>query len=456
MTRPSGELFVEEGPERGRRMALLQETVAIGRQARLSLNDPTLSGHHATLVWDKDRRGYRLRHVSKTNATLVNGQPVTDVLLAHNDTIRMGRVLLRYREAGRPIPSRRRRRFRMTAEVRILFYHNLSVMLACGVPMLRSLEALAGQAEDPGWQAILHDMLRQIGGGAPLSACMLAQVPRFRSADVALVRAGEQSGTIAEVLRAAADTAQKDLELVRRVRSSLTYPAIVLVAGMGMVVLLGRVAFQALVPMLRDSGAPLPAVTRALMAVSAAVGSPIVDAGLLLLAAGAAMTAHRTLSTPGGRQWWDARILRVPLVGPLLLKVSAARFCYSLAQLYRGGLPLSQAIQEASQACGNVHLASRLQEATWRLRDGATLTEALCQTATLPWIMLSLVDVGENSGTLDVMLARAAAWLETEVRDTLERTVRALEPLTLAAMGVLVGFILVAAFLPIYATVSNL
>jgi type II secretory pathway component PulF len=149
-------------------------------------------------------------------------------------------------------------------------------------------------------------------------------------------------------------------------------------------------------------------------------------------------------------------LLQVPGVRTLVVKLGATRFCYALALLHSSGLPIVHACKEASRTCGNLHLTERLERTATGLREGQTLTECLRAANVLPLAALSLVDVGEVSGKLDSLLTRAAAMMEEDVRDTLDRTVKALEPLTMAVLGVVVGFILVAAFLPIYTLVAQL
>ncbi len=473
------ELYIEDGPDRGRFITLSQQTIKMGRRSRhtrisawITLDDPTMSEHHATLVWDSDGEQYRLLHRSKTNPTLVNGRAVHSTILRHNDIIQMGRVVLRIirrkpvgsdgsqgSDAGRPAPRSRRRRMRwraISAQDRIMLFHNVGMMLQCGIPLVRAMEAIVEQTENP-W---LADTLVAIGsdlrGGSSLSGALQAHSPPFQPFEVGLVRAGESSGTLSEVLLNLAESRLKDLELVRQVKGSLTYPATVLVAGMALVVFLGRYSFKALMPLLLSTGTPLPWATQVLVWLTRLGDNPIAIITGVPLAMLLAVWLVRYAATPQGILAVDSLLLKVPLVGNLVSQVAAARFCYSLTLLYRSGVPMIRALQEASQSCGNAQVAQRARASYQLLSQGHTLAESLCACGVFPWFMLSMVDVGETTGKLDDMLFRVARIIDMQVRDSLERVVKALEPLTILLMGVLVGFILIAAFLPIYGVIARL
>ncbi|MHB2017366.1 MAG: type II secretion system F family protein [Candidatus Xenobia bacterium] len=346
----------------------------------------------------------------------------------------------RHPETGRPVlfmPVARR--------TVATFFSCLSIMLSSGVTLVRALEILADQEPNALLQRIVHGMGEQVSSGMALSDAMETHSLAFTPLHVAMIRAGEVSGHLPEILKRMAAVEEKDGKMLARLRAACTYPAVVLVLSALVLVVLSQTLLSASLPILESAHMPVPPLTRLLMILSSPFG---MLCGILVVGAGA-VGLQRLAS-------WDSLVLRLPLVGPAVLRVELSRLCRSLATLYGAGVPILQALDLLSEIMQNATVRARIGTLREALASGQSLTSALGQVPEFPPLVAHFASVGEESGHLPEMLLKLAEFYDMEVETALDRLSQALEPFLIVTMGVLVGFIIIVAFGPIYQVMARM
>jgi type II secretory pathway component PulF len=343
-------------------------------------------------------------------------------------------------------PSRRGRREAVATSTR-----TLATLVGAGLPLDRALHFAASHVAHAEVREAFTAMLLGVREGAALSEAM-RRTGIFGPFAAAVVRAGEESGTLDDALGRLAEHYERTNELASQVRSALLYPALMgVVAGIGVIVLLAFVVPR-FVSMLGDVGGTLPWSTRVLVAASHAL---IGGWWLWLPAVALVVLATRTwLSQPGNRARWHAWRLGLPVSGPLEWSLATARYTRALAVLLRGGAPALSSLRSARGAVTNDALGARLEEAAVAVGRGETISGAL--SSALPPLAIQLMAAGEESGTLDEMCARVADTYDGEVARGLRTLVRLVEPVLIIAFGVIVGFIALAMLQAVYGVNAGL
>jgi type II secretory pathway component PulF len=321
----------------------------------------------------------------------------------------------------------------------------IATLLAAGIPLDRALAFTAAHAGQAEVASALRAILSDVEAGESFAEAVRRHELLGAFAG-AIVRAGEESGTLADAMSRLADHLERMNELVTQLRSALLYPLLMgIVAGAGVIVLLAFVVPR-FVAMLADVGGSLPLTTRLLVAASAVVtrGWWIWVPMLVVLV----LVARRWLRDPANRRRWHGARLRLPVVGELEAKLAAARFGRALGVLLRSGAPALASLRLAREAVTNEALVARLDEATTAVGRGDRIAVSL--EAALPPLAAQLLAAGEESGRLDAMCERVAEIYDREVQTTLRTLVRLVEPLLIVVFGVIVGFIALAMLQAMY------
>jgi general secretion pathway protein F len=338
-----------------------------------------------------------------------------------------------------------RRAFGATALA--VWTRQLAGLVGAGLPLERSLSALAEEAEQPRQRELIAQLKAEVNAGASF-AHALAQAPReFDPVYRAVVAAGEQSGALGAVLERLAD----DLEDQQRLRAALigamAYPAIVSVIALAVVLFLLSYVVPQVSEVFSGSGRSLPWLTSAMLALSALVREWGLLIGALLV--GAAFALRQALRQTGFRQRFDAGWLGVPVLGRLSRGYNAARFAGTLAMLAGAGVPILKALQAAAETLSNHAMRADALDALAQVREGAPLGSVLAAKKRFPGLLSMFARLGEQTGQLPEMLGRAAAQLGNEVKRRAMTTATLLEPLLIVAMGAVVMLIVLAVLLPI-------
>lgn len=339
--------------------------------------------------------------------------------------------------AGGPAPPRVKG---LPAARQLAFVRELATLMEAELPLEDALALMGSLTKGEREKAMVAGLLGRLRSGMPFSAA-LAEIGGFAADHLALVKAGETSGALGEVMGRLARTMERNHALRERVRSALIYPTILTVAALGSVVLMLTVVVPSFEPLFADNGRELPAATRALLDVSAAVKAGALPGLVLLLLAGLGVRQLRRSPEQAARL--DAMMLRLPVAGPLLAGIDGARFARTLSTLLGNGVALLPALELAGSALANRRLAAIVADAGRHLRAGGRLGEQLLAAPEWPRLAGELVRVGEETGRLPAMLGRAADILEEESGRTLERLVALITPaVTLVLGGVVAGVVM--------------
>ncbi|HZO94637.1 MAG TPA: type II secretion system F family protein [Candidatus Baltobacteraceae bacterium] len=336
----------------------------------------------------------------------------------------------------------------------LAFFRAFSTLIRAGVPIRRALTVTIERCRDAALREALQAVLAEVEHGDALSEA-LARRPRvFARLDVAMVRAGEAGGILDDVLERLAAFLERDAELRKKLRAALAYPAVVVTAAFGLLTFL----LVRIVPMFAQMFAAfhvaLPATTVVLLAAASALQRPAPWIGATALALGATATGALLKRTPHGAVVLDRARLAIPVVGPLLHKAITARLARTLATLLRAGVELVAAIEVVRPVAGSAAYAAALRRVDAALREGDALATPLEASRLFDPLAVALVRVGEETGLVDEMLLKVAAYFESDVEAAIATLGAVLEPALIGALGVVVGFIVFSIFLPLYSLIG--
>ena len=313
---------------------------------------------------------------------------------------------------------------------------------------MRALNVIQDQTENPRLQEILGDIVSHVRDGKSFSDALAVYPKVFPPIYVSMVSSGEVGGILGGVLSRLADFSEKEEELQGKVRAAMAYPALICLVGMGTVAVLLIFVVPKLVLLFQDVGQVLPLPTQILIAVSNGVAKYWWVA--LLIAALGGFLGRRQSLPQGARLAIDRIKLRFPVWGSLIKKVEIARFARSLATLLSHGVPILQAMQSVYQATGNEMLKGELQKIGDQLRGGTTLSQGMRLSRIFPNLVINMVSVGEEAGSLDRSLIKIADTYEREADRAMKMMTALVEPVMILVMGSVVGFIVVSMLLPIF------
>lgn len=334
-----------------------------------------------------------------------------------------------------------------TATGRSIWTRQLAGLVSSGLPLERALTALTDEAEDEGQRNLVASLRSEVNAGASFAKA-LAQHPReFSDIYIAVIGAGEQSGDLGLVLDRLADDLEEQQELKAKLLGAALYPAIVTLVALAIVIFLVSYVVPQVANVFAGTKRTLPWLTVAMLAISAFIR----NWGVVMLAAGIAafVAARLALRSETLRERFDAAWLNLPLVGRLARGYNAARFASTLAMLAAAGVPILKALQAAAETLNNRAMRADALDALVLVREGAPLASALAQKKRFPGLLNMFSRLGEQTGTLPVMLQRAAKQLSTEVQRRAMQMATILEPLLIVAMGLVVMLIVLAVMLPI-------
>lgn len=329
----------------------------------------------------------------------------------------------------------------------LIFNQQFNTLIKAGLPILRALDLLAERAAAPKLRPILDEVRERVRGGALLSEA-LAEQEVFPRVYVTSVLAGEKSGNLPGVLEQYIAYQRMTTTFRRRLLAALIYPAILVLVSAGILTFVTVYVIPRFASLFSELNLELPAVTRIVIALALEF-RPFVLGGFLLLAVAGFLGFLWTRTEAGGRAL-DRFILKLPVAGDTWLKFQTAQFARTLATLLGGGTPLVQALETAAGAASSRLLQQMIHQATSRVREGKSLHESLQETGLVPPLALEMIEVGEATGSLAPMLTSVAEFYEEEVNLRLSAIVSVTEPAILVTTAFVVGFILVALYLPIF------
>ena len=329
-----------------------------------------------------------------------------------------------------------------------VFTRQLSTMLSAGIPMLEALEILADQAESPGFAYCLDRVVNDIRSGSDLSKSMEPHKKVFTHIYVSMIRAGEVSGQIDIILTRLAEYLEASAHLRSEIKSAMTYPVIslVLVIGIASFLMIGIVpSFK---PVFDSLEVTLPALTVFIMDIAFFMRDYwyLIFGGL-----GAAIFGIKVAcKTPRGELAKDHLMLRLPVFGVLFKKVALSRFARTFSTLIKSGVPILGAMEIVADTSGNLVISNIVNGARDSVRNGESLSDPFGKSTVFPPMVVKMMAIGERSGALDALLEKIAEFYDQQVEAEVKGLTSMIEPIMIAVMGVIVGGIVLAVFLPIF------
>ena len=334
----------------------------------------------------------------------------------------------------------------------VIFSRQLATMVAAGLTLIRALTILADQTESKALAEVITEMRGDIERGLSFSQAVSKHPKVFPTVYIAMVRSGEVGGMLDMVLLQLASMLEKQLELRRRVKSAMSYP----IAVGGIIVVIVSAMLLFIVPMFEamyeDLGGVLPLPTRMLIGVSGFLTSAWWI--IAILGVGAVVGLKRWKATPAGRLAFDRLKLRLPIAGQIVQKTAIARFCQTLAALTRSGVSIMEALDIVADTAGNAVVAAAINEARERVRVGESVSAALMNHPVFPQMVVQMMAVGEETGALDEMLDKIGEFYDAEVSATVDSLTSLIEPLLMVVMGITVGGMVVALYLPMFKIIN--
>ncbi len=334
-----------------------------------------------------------------------------------------------------------------------VFARQFATMINAGLSLTKCLSILAGQSENKELREIIAQIGRDVEAGQSLSDAMAKHPKVFPPIFINMVRAGETGGVLDEVLLRVADHFENDAKLKGRIKSAMTYPV-----AMAVLVLLVLVAMMIFVvptfqKMFADMGGKLPVPTQILVNISEGARS---WPGLvfLLVVIGGTIAFNAWKATGSGRYIWDGIKLRMQIVGPLVHKMSLARFTRTFATLVAAGVPILSALDIVGDTSGNEVVAQAIKKIRAAIKEGETIAKPLSESPLFPSMLVQMIAVGEETGALDSMLSKVADFYDEEVATTVDGLTSIIEPLMMATLAVVVGGIVIALYMPMFQVIT--
>lgn len=336
----------------------------------------------------------------------------------------------------------------------VSFTRQFSTMISAGLPVSRALDVLSSQAQNKNMKKILSDVLRDVEGGSSLSMAFGRNPQVFSVTYQALVRAGEASGKLDEILKRLADTMEKQRELNSKFKSAMIYPSIVFLAMIGVFVLMMVFVIPKLAEMYKSLNVDLPVMTQLMITTSDFFVKNIVIMGIIAFAV--FLGVRSFLRTESGRDMVSAVIFFLPIFGKINKQKEITDFTRTLGLLIASAIPIVEALNIVSGVMRNkVYKAAAISAAT-AVEKGNTLSDYVKTNSAFPPLLSQMVSVGEETGQLDEVLDRVANYLEGEVDHMVQGLSTALEPVILLMLGGMVGFLIISIITPIYKITSAL
>ncbi len=330
----------------------------------------------------------------------------------------------------------------------IVFTRQLVTLLKAGVPLLSALEALAEQTDSEQMRDVIGKIYVDIESGISLSEALAKHPSVFEEMYVNSIRAGEMGGALDQVLLRLANLIEYDRETRARIKSAMRYPIIVVVSLVVAVITLMMLVVPKFIDMFTKLGVELPLPTRILIAVYEAMSHYwyLGIAGVVLAIAGFKLW----VKTPSGRLIWDGFKLKLPVFGPLLMKSYMSRFTRMFETLNRSGLPILQTLEIVGKTVGNAVIRREIEKASMGIRRGDGIASPLKQSKLFPPMVVRMIAIGEQSGSLDEMLKNVSEHYDMEVDYAVKNLTSLIEPMLTVGLGLIVLFLALAIFLPMW------
>ncbi len=335
-----------------------------------------------------------------------------------------------------------------------IFSRLLSTMINAGLPILRSLRIIVKQTENPHLAEVLQDVAKMVEEGYSLSYAMGQHPKVFNSLIVNLIKSGEESGSLDIVLDRIAHDSEREIEIRQNVQAGVRYPIIIMCAAGLIVTLVMFFVVPQFVDIFESMNATLPAMTLILIYMSNIVrqGAPILLGAIILLVVATRYAAN----FPAVNRMLDAIRLRLPVFGFLLRRIALSRFARTFSILLKSGVPIIKALTVVEETVGNAVIAAAVSKAKISIKEGERISYPLEETGEFPPMVIDMIAVGEETGSLDEMLQKISDFYDREVDYTIDAFTTMIEPLLITVMGAVIGFIVVSLYMPLFSAIQSM
>lgn len=343
---------------------------------------------------------------------------------------------------------------RVKAKDLVIFFRQLAVMIEANLPLVRALRVLVKQTDNKYLKIVLSSIADEVDGGAKVSAAMSNYPDIFSDFQVNIIRSGETSGRLSEVMNYLADQQEKDYDLQSRVRGAMIYPIIIIIALVVFSFFVSVFVIPRMTAVLIESGLELPILTRALIFITDGLQAFWWQIGLVLLSIPIVLNLY--IKTKKGRRYFDWLKLRAPLFGPIFKKIYLVRICRSLSTLLQGGVPVVRSLEIVKDVVGNKIYSDLLAKSISSVDEGNPLAESLSESEFVSPMVYQMINIGEESGKLEEVLERLSDFYTREVNNSVNNLSTLIEPIILLVLGIGVGLFVAAVIVPVWQLSSSI
>ncbi|ODS56299.1 MAG: pilus assembly protein PilC [Acidobacteria bacterium SCN 69-37] len=386
------------------------------------------------------------------NGQIVKGERAAESREALQDALRREQILVTKLELAQKKEGKLARR--VAARSLAIFTRQFSVMIDAGLPLVQCLELLAKEEPDKRLAGAIAKVKEDVEGGATLAESMSRRPFAFDALYTNMVAAGEAGGILDTILQRLSIFIEKQAKLAAQVKSAMIYPVVVMSIAVIVVMIILWKVVPTFTSLFAGLGAQLPLMTRIVIWMSEQV---IVAMPFLVIGGiGVSFMFRRYYQTPAGRMRVDKTMLRAPMIGLILRKIAVARFCRTLGTLLSSGVPILDGLDITARTSGNAVIESAILQARQRIERGESISVPLKATGVFPPMVSQMIGAGESTGALDTMLGKIADFYEEEVDVAIAGLLTILEPLLICFLGIVVGGIVIAMYMPLFELIGQL
>jgi type IV pilus assembly protein PilC len=329
----------------------------------------------------------------------------------------------------------------------VIFTRQFSTMISAGIPVLECLDILSEQATDPGFKHVLNTIIEDVRGGTDLSNALARHHRIFDKIYINMVKAGEASGQLDEILTRLAEYKESTEKLKGQIRGAMTYPVISIALILVIFFFLMLFVIPKFSEIFKQLDVPLPLVTKVVLGLSDGIKEYYIQGAIVIVILSVLFVVWKR--TESGALIWDRLKLKTPVFGSLFQKVALSRFSRTFATLIRSGVPMLGALEIVSATAGNRVIERAVEDAHEAVRQGEPLAKPLAQAWVFPPMVVRMISIGEKSGALEQLLEKISQFYDEQVAASVEVLTSLIEPIMIGFMGLLVGGIVIAVFYPI-------
>ena len=398
--------------------------------------------------WVKDKAGKDLKGFQDAQDVqeLVRELKAQGYLVVRVEQAKKGSAILSVQKGSAP-KVRQGKSGKIKLDDLVIFSRQMATLVAAGIPLIQALDILAGQMDKEKFRLVLRRMHGDLQTGKSLSESMQVHQKVFSALFIHMVRAGEMSGKLQEILDRVAHYFEKSSALQKKVKAAVMYPTAVSIMAFGITFFMLAFVIPQFATIFEGLGAKLPVPTQILINISNYLAANWW--WILIILGGSIFSFKKFIGSSLGRLPWDSFTLRMPIFGPIILKVAVSKFSRTLSTLLRSGVAILAALEIVSKTSGNARIEKVITDLMGSVKRGESIASPLEKSEIFPSMVVRMISIGEETGELEEMLTKIADFYDTQVDTAVSGLTSLIEPLIIAFLGIVIGGIVIALFLPI-------